>query len=57
MVTSGAGEYIDEGLYEINLTVSETSQLVTGSNQLLVVVVPIPVSMPTSVTTNFISTP
>jgi len=57
VVTSGAGEYIDEGLYEVNLTVSETSQLVTGSNQLLVVVVPIPVSMPTSVTTNFISTP
>jgi hypothetical protein len=54
---SGTADFIADGLYEVRLTPEQTSKLAAGSNRLEVVVVPIPVSMPTFASTTFVTTP
>jgi len=54
---SGTAEFIGDGLYEVHLTPEQTRRLAAGSNRLEVVVVPIPVSIPTFASTTFVTTP
>ncbi len=53
----GTADFVADGLYEVNLTADVTSKLSAGSNRLEVVVVPIPVSIPTFSSATFVSTP
>ncbi|OUM98671.1 MAG: hypothetical protein BAA04_05450 [Firmicutes bacterium ZCTH02-B6] len=53
----GTADFVADGLYEVNLTPEQTSQLAAGSNRLEVVVVPIPVSVPTFESATFVTTP
>ncbi|REJ36090.1 MAG: ABC transporter substrate-binding protein [Bacillota bacterium] len=53
----GTADFIADGLYEVNLTPEQTRLLAAGSNRLEVVVVPIPVSIPTFASATFVTTP
>jgi len=53
----GTADFIADGLYEVNLPPEQTRLLAAGSNRLEVVVVPIPVSIPTFASATFVTTP
>lgn len=57
VVLVGTADFISDGLYEVTLTPDQTAKLAAGSNRLEIVVVPIPVSIPTFASTTFVTTP
>jgi hypothetical protein len=52
LALTGEASALDDGLWQIVLSAEDTAQLEAGANRLEVAVVPIPVSIPSLVTTH-----
>jgi peptide/nickel transport system substrate-binding protein len=57
LVIVGQAEAVDDGLWEIVLSAEETGELAAGANRLEVAVAPIPVSIPTFDSLEFVTVP
>ncbi|MEP7135406.1 MAG: ABC transporter substrate-binding protein [Chloroflexota bacterium] len=57
LIASGEAQAVEDGHYQVTLTADITSKLQAGSNRLEVVVVPIPIAIPTFTSSDFVVVP
>ena len=54
---SGEAEAVEDGLWQVTLTEEQTAQLETGANRLEIAIAPIPVSVPSFASMEFVTVP
>jgi peptide/nickel transport system substrate-binding protein len=57
LASTGVATAVDDGLWQIVLSAEDTAQLEAGANRLEVAVIPIPVSIPSLVSMEFVTVP